>query len=193
MSTRCELYHGAQAVSAEPQKAAAHPAGGIVTACGHDIISNYSIIIGCYKRRIMKKDRDFQQEKGLYQCGWLLLLIMALLWAGDYFLPVKLRTLPCIVHKWTGYYCPGCGGTRACMALLKGDIRASFIYHPVVLYGAVLYLWFMVSHTIEYLSKGRIAIGMRYTDRYLYGAVGIIIVQCVIKNVLKAVWGIALI
>lgn len=69
----------------------------------------------------------------------------------------------------------------------------SFLYHPVVPYAAAVYLWFMVSHTIEYLSKGRIPIGMRYTDKYLYVALGIILVQWIIKNVLKAVWGIELI
>lgn len=148
---------------------------------------------GGYKGRIMKKERDLQQERGLYQCGWLLLLAVGVFCAGAYFLPFGWRRFPCIVHKWTGYYCMGCGGTRACVALLRGQIVKSFLYHPVVPYAAAVYLWFMVSHTIEYLSKGRIPIGMRYTDKYLYVALGIILVQWIIKNVLKAVWGIELI
>lgn len=69
----------------------------------------------------------------------------------------------------------------------------SFLYHPVVPYGAAVYTWFMVSHTIEYLSKGRWRIGMRYTDNYLYGAIAIIIVQWVLKNMIKAVWGIGIV
>lgn len=141
----------------------------------------------------MKKGRDREMEKGLYQVGWLLfLLVSAACLAGD-FLPLKLRMPPCILHYLTGWYCPGCGGTRACLALLKGNIRDSLMFHPVVLYGAVLYSWFMISHTIEYLSKGRIPIGMKYTDKYLYGAAGIILIQWIIKNILKAVWGISLI
>ncbi|MBQ2106068.1 MAG: DUF2752 domain-containing protein, partial [Lachnospiraceae bacterium] len=29
--------------------------------------------------------------------------------------------MPCVVQELTGLYCPGCGGTRALKALLKGD------------------------------------------------------------------------
>ena len=31
----------------------------------------------------------------------------------------------CWLHEWTGLYCPGCGGTRALSALLRGDLKAS--------------------------------------------------------------------
>ena len=50
--------------------------------------------------------------------------------------------MPCIFHLVTGYYCPGCGGTRSVIALLHGHFIRSFIYHPIVLYvaGAVIYL-----------------------------------------------------
>lgn len=139
-----------------------------------------------------KKDRDFNQEKGLYQGGFLLLAILLLLAALGRFLHVEASVPPCVIHKWTGYYCPGCGGTRAVRALLKGNIWNSFLCHPVVPYGGILYAWYMISHTVEYLSKGKISIGMKYSDRYLYVAVALILVQWVVKNVLKAVWGIGL-
>ena len=50
----------------------------------------------------------------------------------------------------------------------------------------------MISHTAEKLSGGKWRIGMKYTDGYLYAAAGIIAAQWIIKNVLKAVWGIGL-
>lgn len=139
----------------------------------------------------MKKE-DLQQEKGLYQCGWLLFLMGVLIKIITSLLHVKWQMPPCIVYKWTGYYCPGCGGTRACLALLRGELWESFCFHPAVLYAAVLYIWFMVSHSIEYMSKGRVKIGMKYSDRYLYVALGIIFVQWILKNFCKAVWGIGI-
>ena len=53
--------------------------------------------------------------------------------------------MPCAFHSLTGLYCPGCGGTRAVRKLLYGDLRMSFQYHPLVLYGAVVVLLELVS------------------------------------------------
>lgn len=50
----------------------------------------------------------------------------------------------------------------------------------------------MISHTIEYLTKGRWHTGMRYTDKYLYVGLGMIVVQWVLKNVIKLVWGVGI-
>ena len=97
--------------------------------------------------------------------------------------------LICVFHEVTGLYCPGCGGTRAFRLLLSGHILQSFLYHPAVVLTAVLYVWFMVSHTAEILSKGRLKIGLPYTDKFLYLEVVVIIFQCIIKNFAKIFWG----
>lgn len=39
--------------------------------------------------------------------------------------------IPCLFHKLTGYYCPGCGATRCILSLLKGNIKSSFQYNPL--------------------------------------------------------------
>ncbi len=41
-------------------------------------------------------------------------------------------------------------------------------YHPIVVYTAVFFGWFMLSQTIEKASRGRFAIGMHYRDIYLW-------------------------
>ena len=51
----------------------------------------------------------------------------------------------------------------------------------------------MLSHTVEYLSKGRLRISIPYTEKYLYGAVFIILIQWILKNGVKIIWGIDLI
>ncbi len=55
-------------------------------------------------------------------------IVVALLLAGATVL-LKLRPEilshfgpPCVFHSLTGLYCPGCGGTRAAILLLRGDI-----------------------------------------------------------------------
>ena len=40
----------------------------------------------------------------------------------------------CLFHLVTGYYCPGCGGTRALYLFLTGHWIKSFLFHPLVVY-----------------------------------------------------------
>ena len=52
----------------------------------------------------------------------------------------------CPFHAWTGLLCPGCGGTRAIAALLRGDLMAAWQLNSLVVallpfalaYGAVV-------------------------------------------------------
>lgn len=133
-----------------------------------------------------------KEEKSLYILGWMLFGAAAVL-AGltrGLHMQMKIFSLPCIFLELTGYYCPGCGGTRACAALFRGEIVRSFLCHPVVVYTAAVFAWYMISHTLEYLTRGRLAVGMRYRDLYLYLAAAIILIQWVVRNLLKLVWGI---
>ena len=86
----------------------------------------------------------------------------------------------CSMHL--GGYCPGCGGTRAIAFLLHGDFLHSLVYHPFVPYTFVLCTWFMISQTIERLSKGRLRIGMHFREVFLWIALAIIIINFIVKN-----------
>ena len=39
---------------------------------------------------------------------------------------------PCPVHAMTGLHCPGCGATRAVLALTRGDLAAAFGHNVFV-------------------------------------------------------------
>lgn len=99
---------------------------------------------------------------------------------------------PCSLHTLTGYYCPGCGGTRAVIALFHGHPLRSLYYHPIVIYTALVGGWFMISQTIERASRGKIAIGMHYRDLYMWIALLIIVLNCLIKNLILALTGVSL-
>ena len=98
--------------------------------------------------------------------------------------------LPCLFYVTSGNYCPGCGGTRAVLALLRGDIFASLYYHPVVLYLIVFGGWFMISQTIEKLSRGKLAIGMHFRMVYVWVAIAIVTVNFLWKNAVLIITGI---
>lgn len=39
--------------------------------------------------------------------------------------------IPCLFHKLTNLYCPGCGITRCIVSLLKGNISEAFKYNQL--------------------------------------------------------------
>lgn len=145
----------------------------------------------------MKKhiDTTFSSvENTFYITGWCLIgmaFIYYLFCSVTHFQLSK-YTVPCLMHTMTGLYCPGCGGTRAVSFLLHGDFLLSFRYHPLVPYVAVICGWFMISQTIERISRHKIRIAMRYRDIYLWIALTIVILNFILKNVLLIGWHIDL-
>lgn len=97
---------------------------------------------------------------------------------------------PCLFHRVSGLYCPGCGGTRAVKSLLEGRLTACFFYHPFVLYCAAIYILFMVSHTIEFILRKKsphkkpFVRGLQARLTYLYVGVILILSQWLVKNLL---------
>ena len=93
---------------------------------------------------------------------------------------------PCLFHLLTGFYCPGCGGTRAIRLLLKGELIKSFCYHPFVPYLALVLLLEAVLFFRALIRKGKRPLaGMegRYPRWVAIGA-AIILVNWIVKNVL---------
>lgn len=135
-----------------------------------------------------------QMNRYFYIAGW---IFMALFAIGAAVIHIKGKTIlnyvpPCMFHRVTGYYCPGCGGTRAVFTFFRGDIARAFKLHPFVPYAFILGGWFMLSQTIQRLSGNRIKIGMNFRIVYLWTALGIIALNWIIKNMFILVCGIHL-
>lgn len=133
----------------------------------------------------------------LCQIGWCFLITAGLVYGALCRKGIQpeafLRLLPsCAFRSLTGAYCPGCGGTRAVLELFRGHIVASLRYHPVVGYTAALYGWYLLSNTVEWLSRGKIPVGSSYHRWYGYAAVILVAGNWILRNILLFVFHITL-
>ena len=137
---------------------------------------------------MMKVDEKI--DKAFYIAGWICALAGVILLLGVDEWPTIIGKIyhGCKFHSITGLYCPGCGGTRAVFSLLRGEIVRSFLFHPFVLYSVVMGCLFMITQTIQKISRGRLKIGMHFRPVYIYIALIIIALNFIVKNMLLIVW-----
>lgn len=63
---------------------------------------------------------------------------------------VKIIPAHCILYDNYGFYCTGCGGTRACMALIHGNYIESIRYYPCnYLFSGIIYLLFCYEYNLS--------------------------------------------
>jgi lysylphosphatidylglycerol synthetase-like protein (DUF2156 family) len=75
---------------------------------------------------------------------------------GGVFATIVAFQLPfCPLASVFGVPCPGCGLTRATLALAHGDLKHALELHPLVLVLAPLFMWAMVSAAIGYVRGPR--------------------------------------
>ncbi|MCR4792445.1 MAG: DUF2752 domain-containing protein [Lachnospiraceae bacterium] len=104
-------------------------------------------------------------------------------WIAYPFFPGLFGSGDCRFKEVTGFYCPGCGGTRAVRAFLSGHLIKSFIYHPFVPYCFFMWILYEGSHILEMLHVPHVK-GMKFRSGYAYAGVIILFANFVIKNIL---------
>lgn len=116
----------------------------------------------------------------------LLLGCAALLAAGlGYALWVRLTGLaiPCPFRAVTGLKCPGCGVTRMCLALLRGDWAAAWRANPVLLLLLPLLAVLLVRAALRYVREGG-TIGPRWERGLVWAMVGLLAAWGVVRNLM---------
>lgn len=78
------------------------------------------------------------------------------------FMIIKLNIIKyipsCLIKENLGILCPSCGGTRCIINLVKGNFKASFIYHPIF-FITIIYLFVVnIIYIINSFRKKNIAI-----------------------------------
>ncbi len=119
----------------------------------------------------------------------LLLAAFALMWwKGDAIIG---REHGCMVRDALNVYCAGCGGTRAFYYLAHGRLWQSFLYNPFVPYMVIVYFAFMIN-TFLYIHTEKVGICRFPIVGLIYIGVGVLIGQCIIRNILFLGFGLTI-
>lgn len=95
----------------------------------------------------------------------------------------------CLFYVLTGFYCPGCGGTRAFFSLIHGHPLISVYYHPIVLYTLAV-LVILAARYIKVNIYGENKNKILMPIWVLYVALFIIIGNCIYKNIQLIFYGV---
>ena len=128
-------------------------------------------------------ERRRMTDREVYPAAWILVGMLALaylIWRYALGSPTVSR---CWVWEHWGLYCPGCGGTRAVIALAHGQLLKALYYHPAVPVLAALGGVYLVSQTV-WRMRGRRGWVLRYDPRWPAALAGLFLVNCAVRNLL---------
>lgn len=117
----------------------------------------------------------------------ILLRILILLAAGALYALLYMRTgigVPCPLRSITGLQCPGCGATRMCISLLRGEFAAAWNYNAALLCILPLLLFLLCRAAYCYIKTGRVRYP-RLVNIILYGIIILLVIFSIVRNIGK--------
>lgn len=92
-----------------------------------------------------------------------IIAIIALIGFGYYlFVILTDIKLPCVFSLVTGLYCPGCGVSRMCIAIIQLDFKAAFGYNQLIFCLLPFFVYESISCAIKYVKTGTTYLGKGY-------------------------------
>lgn len=89
---------------------------------------------------------------------------------------------PCLFHHVTGWYCPGCGTTRAVHQLVHGRLLAAFDYNPLMVL-TLPFIFYALLSEVRYQVKGRHLPQIFRAWWWSWMVVGIVLAYWVLRNI----------
>ena len=130
-------------------------------------------------------------DREAYPAAWITLAALAgafLLWRFALEEPTVSR---CWIWEHWHVYCPGCGGTRALIALARGQIGEALRCHLPVVAALALAAAYLLTQTVWRL-RGKRGWTLHYRPSWPVLLVGLFLVNCLARNVLWLGFGIPL-
>lgn len=103
---------------------------------------------------------------------------------GYYFLNYKYNfSIPCLFHKITNFYCPGCGITRMIFSLLKGHIYEAFRCNPFVFILFPFLIFYVIYNIYLYIFDKKESLINKVPKITWYILLILLIIYGIIRNI----------
>ena len=96
----------------------------------------------------------------------------------------------CVFFTKFGFYCPACGGTRAFICLLHGDLFESFSCNPIVIFSAIALIGYFGIYTVLKIKGMNDKFLSKYCRISFFAFIFILIVNFIVRNVFLLVYNI---
>lgn len=91
--------------------------------------------------------------------------------------------IPCVFYKITGYSCPGCGVSRMCINLLKGNLAEAIRCNPALFFCMFPFLIVVTSALLRYIKTGDRTL-KKWQNVVLYVIIAVLLVHGVARNII---------
>ena len=91
--------------------------------------------------------------------------------------------VPCVFYQITGFSCPGCGITRMCLNILRGNIAEAIKCNPAVFFCTPPFAIIVACSLLRYIKTGERTM-RKWQNAVLYIIIGVLLVHGVLRNVM---------
>ncbi len=112
-------------------------------------------------------------------------IVAAMLLAYYVFVRLTGVGIPCIVRRVTGFSCPGCGNSRALIALLHLDFLGAVKYNLLIFPELLFVGYVLITVTARYIKTGVYSMTFQHE-----GVLWLFLVLLVVWTVVRNIYGI---
>ena len=143
---------------------------------------------GKYMKQKLKLKKEVTIKTYLLNLGIVLFLIIIFSLISNHTNKFNYIFPDCNFKNWLHLYCPGCGGTRACISLMKFHFIDSICSNPIVIYFASCMLYYYIK--IGYLLiKNHGKLVYIFNTTWLFVAIAVMIIFFITRNLFLVIKG----
>lgn len=91
--------------------------------------------------------------------------------------------IPCMFHRLTGFYCSGCGSSRALRSALHLDFYQALRYNAVFTLALPFFAVYFGSLSISYIRFGKDRISGKISMKIIYIFVAVAVIYGILRNI----------